>query len=69
MLGNYHIVSGEKDVSGKTVLKGSGNLVYFDGHVGDMKSEEYLLRLSTPNGTKQLCGGMPVLPGRNMEVA
>ncbi len=56
-IGRYHLVSGELVIGSKTGKKGSGNMVYFDGHVGDMAYEEYILRLSTVTGTKQLCGG------------
>ncbi len=59
-IGRYHIVSGEiRNVQGSNVdtKRGSGDMVYFDGHVGDMSFEEYLLRRSTENGTKQLVGG------------
>ncbi|HQN00669.1 MAG TPA: type II secretion system protein [Candidatus Hydrogenedentes bacterium] len=57
-IGRYHMVSGEiKETASKTSLKGSGNLVYFDGHVGDMTYEEYVVRRSTASGSKQLCGG------------
>ncbi len=59
-IGRYHMVSGEiKNVGGTTqdTKRGSGNLVYFDGHVGDMSIEEYMVRRSTINGTKQLIGG------------
>lgn len=59
-IGRYHMVSGELQniQSGTTdTRRGKGNLCYFDGHVGDISFEEYLVRLSTSNGTKQLCGG------------
>jgi len=59
-IGRYHMVSGEirVDVSGTfDNRRGYGNLVYFDGHVGDMSLEEYILRCSTVNGTLQLKGG------------
>lgn len=57
-IGRYHMVSGEILEGGnKTSKRGSGNLVYFDGHVGDMTYEEYVVRRSTEAGTKQLCGG------------
>lgn len=59
-IGRYHMVSGEIRKLDNTTIdnkRGSGNLVYFDGHVGDMSIDEYLVRLSTETGTKQLCGG------------
>lgn len=57
-IGRYHMVSGEiRETASKTSLRGSGNLVYFDGHVGDMSYEDYMVRRSTAQGTKQLCGG------------
>ncbi len=59
-IGRYHMVSGEIRYVGGMVRdskRGSGNLVYFDGHVGDMRIEEYLVRRDNMAGTKQLCGG------------
>lgn len=56
-LGKYHAVSNEEMVSGRVVKSGSGNMVYFDGHVSDMNYKEYELILSTPSGTISLCGG------------
>jgi len=59
-IGRYHMVSGElQNIQGGTMdtRKGKGDMAYFDGHVGDMSFEEYLLRQSTTNGIKQLCGG------------
>ncbi|OPZ95716.1 MAG: hypothetical protein BWY71_02150 [Planctomycetes bacterium ADurb.Bin412] len=59
-IGRYHMVSGElQNIQGGTMdtRKGKGDLAYFDGHIGDISFEEYLLRLSTESGTKQLVGG------------
>ncbi len=56
-LGRYHLVTNEKLIGGTMVTLGSGNLVFFDGHVGDMNTEEFIDRVSTENGMKQLCGG------------
>lgn len=54
-LGKYHGVVREAKF-GQNV--GRGNLVYFDGHVEDMSSEEYrYIRRATAAGTKQFCGG------------
>jgi prepilin-type processing-associated H-X9-DG protein len=36
---------------------GAGNLVFFDGHVDTMQRSEYLLQVSTAQGTIELCGG------------
>ncbi len=65
-IGRYHMVSGEISyVAGSTFdnRRGSGNLVYFDGHVGDMSLEEYISRRSTANGSLQLLGGHEGFPG------
>jgi len=43
--------------AGQMVTLGSGNLVFFDGHVEDMNSEIFYDRVATQNGMKQLCGG------------
>jgi len=54
------MVSGEiRRAQGSTVdtKRGSGNLVYFDGHVDDMSFEEWLNRRSTVTGSRQLVGG------------
>jgi prepilin-type N-terminal cleavage/methylation domain-containing protein len=59
-IGRYHMVSGEISNLGGTTFdnrRGSGCLAYFDGHVGSMTFEEYLVRTSTVTGTKQLIGG------------
>lgn len=67
-IGRYHMVSGElRQTAGSTFdsRKGYGNLVYFDGHVGDMSLEEYISRCSTRNGTLQLKGGCEGFEGWN----
>jgi prepilin-type N-terminal cleavage/methylation domain-containing protein/prepilin-type processing-associated H-X9-DG protein len=57
-LGSYHMVSRQTiDSFGNEINVGSGNLVFFDGHVEDMISEEFRLRVDTETGMKQLCGG------------
>jgi len=59
-LGRYHMVSGVLDnIQGSTMdtRKGNGNLVYFDGHVGDMSFEEFMQQRSTATGTLELIGG------------
>jgi prepilin-type N-terminal cleavage/methylation domain-containing protein len=56
-MGRYHMVSGEIDEGAFMTKRGSGDLVYFDGHVGDMSAEEYITRRSTVTGSKQLLGG------------
>ncbi len=56
-LGRYHMVSNEVLKAGQMVTLGSGNLVFFDGHVEDMNSEIFMDRVTTTNGMKQLCGG------------
>ncbi len=56
-LGSYHMTSGTFDDNGVKRMKGSGNLVCFDGHIGSMTSDEYRQQRSTSEGTLELCGG------------
>ncbi len=56
-LGSYHMVSGKKLAYGQILTLGSGNLVFFDGHVDDMRYEEFAMRVSTNSGMLELCGG------------
>jgi len=59
-LGRYHKVSGRITQLGGTTFnnrKGSGNIVFFDGHVDEMPIEEFIMQRSTPEGTLELCGG------------
>lgn len=59
-LGRYHKVSGVIGQLGGTSFNnrsGSGNIVFFDGHVGDMTIEEFIMQRSTAQGTLELCGG------------
>jgi len=59
-IGRYHKVSGEiKYMQGGIMdcRRGSGNICYFDGHVGEMSLEEYIEQRSTAQGTLELCGG------------
>jgi len=59
-IGRYHKVSGTiTQVSGTTFdcRRGSGNICYFDGHVGEMTFQEYIIQRSTSAGTLELCGG------------
>ncbi len=57
-MGAYHIVSGTFMYFGEFPKRmGSGNLVYFDGHVGSMGSEEFLTQCSNATGTLELIGG------------
>jgi prepilin-type processing-associated H-X9-DG protein len=58
-LGRYHKVSGigQLGVSTFNNRKGSGNIVFFDGHVDDMSIEEFIIKRSTAQGTIELCGG------------
>ncbi len=60
MLGRYHKVSGTiTQISGSTFdcRRGSGNICYFDGHVGEMTFQEYIIQRSTSAGTLELIGG------------
>jgi len=59
-LGGYHMTSGVITFSRDYYYpkrKGLGNLVYFDGHVGSMDSEEFLTQCSNATGTLELIGG------------
>ncbi len=59
-LGRYHLVLGEMAQPESSTFnnkKGSGNLVFFDGHVGTLTLEEFIIQRSTPVGTLELCGG------------
>ncbi len=65
-VGPYHMVSGIFQETGPTFaggtrtmnrIQGNGNIVYFDGHVGDMTSEEFREKRSTAEGTLELIGG------------
>ncbi len=64
-VGPYHMVSGTFQETGPTFaggtrtlnrIRGRGNLVYFDGHVGDMTNEEFREKRSTEDGTLELIG-------------
>jgi len=60
-LGGFHMLTGvfvEERGSYTLIRKqGLGNMVFFDGHVGSMSSQEYRQIRSTPEGTLELCGG------------
>ncbi len=59
-LGRYHLVLGEREQPESWTFnnkKGSGNLVFFDGHIGTMTLEEFIIQRSTLAGTQELCGG------------
>ncbi len=49
-IGRYHKVL-------RIPFTGSGNIVFFDGHVGEMTMQEYITQRSTSAGTLELCGG------------
>jgi prepilin-type processing-associated H-X9-DG protein len=56
-LGAYHMVSGTFMFGTIPKRMGTGNLVYFDGHVGSMTSEEFIIQRSYTQGTLKLIGG------------
>jgi len=65
-LGRYHLVLGEMAQPESSTFnnkKGSGNLVYFDGHVGTMTLEEFIIQRNTPAETLELCGGFQGFSG------
>jgi prepilin-type processing-associated H-X9-DG protein len=59
-IGRYHKVSGTIENIGGTILdtrRGSGNIFFFDGHIGELSMYDYIMQRSTVTGTLELCGG------------
>ena len=56
-LGAFHSLSGSFLEGTITRKQGLGNIVFFDGHVGSLSSQEFRQRHSTPEATLELCGG------------